>query len=373
MWHSLHAAVLSSDPGRPIFNAFSAEGVEKKAPAGRLLLYYLDSRQVTPVVINGWPEGRPFHPLGIGLLESSSPSSFATAILAVANYQQHSASVEMFRLTAKPADLPSTSPPSSISAVHLRTFEHPSITSPNAVVPLSESHVIFTNSYRISPRRTPLLAKLELMFAYPGGRVIALFGDANGQVASTTLASGIAIANGLALNADRSILAVAGSMSHSIHVYDVRNGNERITDSTQLRLRKTVPVGFSTDNLQFVHQHGKKDEELLLAAGHPDALAYLRTAKTGGGTLAPSRIAKIRIAKAVPAAGTPPSLLQRVYSLFEVKDGDAVIIFESLGSFYGTSSTAAPFRDPEHGGKQEMLVTSLWEHGMMRCKDVDLS
>ena len=355
IWDSLRVAIISNDPARPVFNAFSGEGTEAHSPVGQLLLYHLDSRQIKPLQITGWPQGRPLHPLGIGFVETS-PSK--EGVLALANYQQHAASIEVLQLRVSEAS------PLSISAIHLRSIEHPGVTSPNAVVPLSESQILFTNSYGYSPRLFPLRSKLEQISAYPGGALKSLQIADSGDIACTTLASRIALANGLALNTNKTILAVAGSTSHNIHVYDVLHDKY----SFSLKFRKTIQIGFLPDNLRFISQGDSTKDEVLLAAGHPSALDYLKTAKSSGRIRAASRVVKISVSKAQDVRS---GLWHKLSSLFQVIGEEVHTVFESLGNFYGTSSTATAFKGED--GKQEMLLTSLWEHGIMRCTDVDVS
>lgn len=67
---------------------------------------------------------------------------------------------------------------------------------------------------------------------------------------------------------------------------------------------------------------------------------------------------------------TSLSIMEKIKELFTSQDKDAVTVFECLGSFYGTSSTAAAYQNYE--GMDEMVVCGLFEDGILVCKDMDL-
>lgn len=49
------------------------------------------------------------------------------------------------------------------------------------------------------------------------------------------------------------------------------------------------------------------------------------------------------------------------------------VVFEDRGTFYGTSSTANAFAKVPGSTGYDLLINGLWEHGVLRCSNVDLS
>jgi len=372
VWHDARVAIISSDPGRAHFNAFTGEGNAATAKKGKLWILRLDSHELVPLVLEHWPEGRGLHTLGLGLLEQLSDSSGReTAILSAANYSQKAASIEMFRMSFE-AD--SDHGP-VVTAKWYASFVHEGITSPNAVIPLSEDAVLFTQSYGASPRKRPLLAKVEQVVAWPGGSLRLAHRDAGSSSSKPVvriLVKNISMANGIAMNDSKTILAVAACTSHTIHIYDIDGleSESNPASSLQVNFRHSVPVSFLPDNLSFVpNERHDQSDEVLLAAGHPDALGFLKTAKDPLGSYkAPSRVAKVTIQSSRRALH--PSLFTQLVNLFREQGSEVRTVFESKGEYMGTSSTAASYRNAD--GKLEMLVCGLWEDGLLVCLDVNL-
>ncbi|KAK9893277.1 hypothetical protein P389DRAFT_21797 [Cystobasidium minutum MCA 4210] len=369
IWPRDKVAIFSTDPGRGIFNAFTGEGDEVKAGNGSLKTWNLSSEDSTGVGelrIEGWPEGRSFHPLGINVLDIPG-SEGQEAFLAIANCMSKTCCIEMVKLSYTP----SADGSPSLSATFLHSLEHPSITAPNAVVILSEKQVLFTNSFKYPPRKSLLLNTIEQFIAIPGGSVQLLTYDAaQKRTVCDRLISGIALANGLAMNKDKSILAVASSTAHYVRIYDLTDAAGGVTSASQFTLRRTIHVGMSADNLRFVESATTQvasDHEVLLCAGHPRVLEFVKTAKNPEKPFrSPSKVVKIK----VPHRGRPMSHSQLIKDLFTTQDKDATTVLECLGAFYGTSSTAAAFTNSQ--GKNDMIVCGLFDDGILVCKDVDL-
>lgn len=367
IWPQDKIAVFSTDPGRGVFNAFTGEGDEARAGNGSLKIWVIGSSAdvgVTDLQLQNWPEGRTFHPLGINVLEITG-SGGREAFLAIANCMSRICSIELVRLVY--TDEGENGP--SLSATYLHSLEHPSITAPNAVVILSESQILFTNSFGFPPRKSLFLNTLEQFLAIPGGSVQLLtYDSAQKRTVCDKVISGISLANGLAMNKDMSILAVAGSTAHYVKIYDISNVENGITSADQVKLRRTIHVGMTPDNLRFLESPlASGNIERLLCAGHPRVLEFVKVAKNPSKAFrSPSKVVKIKVEK--PSA--PSTIMSKVKDLFSNQDKDAVTVFESLGSFYGTSSTAVAYRSP--GGMDEMVVCGLFQDGVLVCKSVDL-
>lgn len=372
IWESLRVAIVSSDPERDGFNPFTGEGDASLVQPGRISVFHLDgASDVYHLDILEWPENRALHPLGLGLLETSSKSE---ALLAFCNYEQRSASVELLRLTVDQSTLSAAGKP-LLRASYVCSFEHAELTAPNAVVLLSEQQILVTNSYGFSPRGQKLLFQMEQILALPRGSVMLLTRSATADKQYSTTAqhvcTGIALANGLALSADHSgrrLLAISGCTSHQVQLYDVWLGSDRLLHDprAQIKYRKTIPVGYLPDNLHFVPQALTQQtaSETLLVAGHPSALSFLRTAANKGKIppLAPSRV----ITVSIPIARTSSSaVLNELSKLFVYRGKGVQTLFECPGSQYGTSSTAVAYVG-EHGDT-ELLICGLWDQGLLRC------
>lgn len=370
IWPRDKIAIFSTDAGRGIFNAFTGEGDEVKAGNGSLKTWVIgseDSTDIRELRIEGWPEGRSFHPLGINTHDIPGTNG-QEAYLAIANCMSKTCCIEMAKLAYSTSEAGSP----TLAATYLYSLEHPSITAPNAVVILSDKQVLFTNSFKYAPRRSLFLNTIEQFIAIPGGSVELLTYDTvQKRTVCNRVISGIALANGLAMNKDKNILAVASSTAHYVRIYHVTGADQGVTSAAQFTLRRTIHVGMSADNLRFCEPattEASAENETLLCAGHPRVLEFVKTAKNPDKPFrSPSKVVKIK----VPRNALPLSTLQKVKELFTTQDKEAVTIMECLGNFYGTSSTAAAY--DVGGGKEGLLVCGLFQDGILVCKDVDLS
>ena len=361
MWRTLRLAILSTDPSRGTFNPFTGTGDHAAAYNGKLQVIDLDDDVRPPVDlhIKDWPEGLPLHPLGIDLLELQADE----ALLGIVNMTEKHCTVKLVRLHAfyQPGE-PRARP--TIRASHIASFAHPSLTSPNAVVVLSETAVLCTNSFSISPRTSLLANTIEQLLAIPGGSV-KLLNRGPGETTCKTIIRGIPLANGLALNRNKDVLAVASTTGSYVAIYDVKDLERGVLS---LRSKVQVGRGFLVDNLHFVNDVAG---EVLLCAGHPSAMQYLKLAKAfgKGGVTAPSRVVKISIPVHSSSAHAPGTK-EWISSLFISQGQGVQTVFESAGGFFRTSSTAVAYTAKD--GKQNMLVCGLWQDGLLKCENVDL-
>lgn len=394
MWSRYRVAIASSDPDRGIFNPFSGEGDESKARQGRLSAIDLDDadgrgNKVQHIDIENWPKGKSLHPLGIGLLDEEENKN--NALLAVVNYAQKSACIDLLRLSISSSS--SSNNNSSdinkqkhISATYITTFEHPSITSPNAVVILSATQILFTNSFKFTPRKSKPLYLIEQIFAVPLGSLNLLTGNpSNGSVTAEKITGGIALANGLAISHDKRVLCIAGCQAHELYIYDIVGNIDAPFSGANFVYRNRIPVNYLPDNLHFVHPGTSSSSSSLqqavdahqdytvLAAGHPSALKYLKCAASKGKYMSsPSRVVKVSIPKRpAPERSSRPSVSQALVELFAPTGPGVKTVFESNGDYYGTSSTGAAFSNNDNGSTS-LLVCGLWEDGILRCDNVDV-
>ncbi|EJT47403.1 serum paraoxonase/arylesterase [Trichosporon asahii var. asahii CBS 8904] len=334
------AVIFSTDTGRAIYNPFSGEGDATAAPGGTLVWYDVGSNTHRTLSVSDWPEGRGFHQLGLNLKGD---------LLAIANLASPPG-IEILKLEGH-------------GARWLKTLVHKDIKVPNSVVLLNEHQVLVTNSYGFSPRQHPHLAKAETFLGLPLGRVYLLTETENG-IESKAVSEGLAMANGLALSDDGKLMAVVGSVGREVQIYDVDPPALDSTNPGAFTYRETLPVGYTMDNVHFLSSGANYT---FLAAGHPNALQYFKTAAAKGeGQLAGSRVVKFTVEKA-RERDTAEQARAEVNRLFTKVDKRVQVVLDDVGAFIGTASTALPL------GDGQMLVMGLWDCGVVRARDVDLS
>ncbi len=338
LWEAGGVAIFSSDPSRDIYNPFAAEGDPTKAASGRLMAYPLAGGDVYDIA-----PGFEMHPLGVGVHRT-------LPILAVANLTAAGAPVEIFRLAVEEG---------KVRATHVRSLVHPALATPNAVVPLSEDAVLVTNSFRYSAHFSKLLNTLETFLAIPGGTVLRLANEKD-KTTCEVVARGIALANGLAISDDGSVLAVAGCVTSNIHIYDMTSPLDADDASMggRLRFRESIPAGFLVDNLRFVRTD---TDHVFLACGHPSALDFTACAKSHGEKLCGTRAAAVRVGKRrSKRAGLLNALFTRI-------DPRVTTVFEDDGGVLGAGATACV------DGTGGIIVTGLFDRrGPVRCAGVEV-
>lgn len=386
VWEKQRVAIVSSDPGRPVYDPLLAPG-SQSAPQARLVAYDLESRRTGVVRMVDWPEGRYLHMLGIGLCDNED----GTTILAAANFGNGpGGTVEVFRL-----DYDATAPSSvdAVTATYLHTLAHPDLTFPNAVVPLSAESVLVTNSLGGPLPSSIALARAEMSLAMPLSYALLVTRDPKAKqptandptVPRTTATSrvwarGLAMANGLHLSHDGRVALVASCTGCELHVYDVnpplRPGSTNPADIAHAKFtyREAMPVGFAIDNLSAVLDPPAGDDGnyYFLGAGHPSLVDYSACAETKGkGKLSQSRVIAIKVPQKAPTTGLFTSAYLELHRLFTRVDPRTKTIFEDDGTEFGTSSTGVSFRAKD--GATNVLVVGLWERrGTLHLSNVAL-
>lgn len=377
------AVIFSTDPGRAIYNPFTGEGDVAAAPGGQLVWYDLESETHRRLTIEEFPAGRDFHPLGLGITREHH---LGCDLLAVANMASPPG-IEIIHLHGD-------------SARWVRTISHDHVTTPNAVVVLSERQVLVTNSFLFPARTHPKLNKLETLLGLPFGRVYLLTAEDRKAVETDgvheivpgdgveahVVSEGLALANGLALSEDGRVLVAAASVGQEVQIYDIdppavqsaSNADGRriparvhLTSAADIKYRETLPVGFTVDNLRFV-SGGHGANYTFLAAGHPSAFAYLATAAAKGeGKLSGSAVVKFTV-DGKKERDTAQQARAEVNRLFTRVDKRVQSVLQDSGETIGTSSTAVSLGKDADGG-DGLIVCGLWDKNVLRAKDVDLS
>lgn len=215
-------------------------------------LYYLSLKEdlLSPVQLQSTI---PLYPHGISLLKIDSARY---QLLVVNHYDQHT--IERFELIGD-------------SLIHLQTFTHETIVSPNDVVALDEHKFYFTNDHGFNSK-LGLLAENYLGLAVSN----VIFYDGN---AFREVASGISYANGITISKDRRQVLVASPRKFLLKYYDIEQSGD-------LRFAKDLAVGTGIDNIEL-----DENGDLWIGA-HPSLLRFSAYA-AGKKPTAPSEVIKI--------------------------------------------------------------------------------
>ena len=218
-------------------------------------LYYLDltkpSFEPLPLTTN---LKIPFFPHGISMVRTAEHAYRVYAV----NHVDGRHSIEVFDLHQN-------------RLTHIQTLKDTSMISPNDIVALDGERFYFTNDHGY----TQGLGKLgEEYLGWAASNVVYYDGQGYREVAD-----GIAYANGINLDRERSLLFVASPRDFLVKVYEV-------TANGALEFIEDVACGTGGDNIEFA-----PDGKLWIGC-HPSLLAFSAYAK-GNAPIAPSEIITI--------------------------------------------------------------------------------
>lgn len=278
--------LLSCDPGRKRWNTVMGPLADPHAAQGALWVVdpLAHEQDAVAKVQLEWADLEPgeveFHPLGVEVYHDEEGDDDVR--LFVVNNRAKLSTIEVFALLATSS--------SSIArrAKHLFTLSHPSFTgAPNSIAPLSRTSFLLSHDHHYTRRTSNPFGKLanfvETVNALPYGRVdFVSFDEPNGDDdegavvrTSTTVASGISFANGLALSPAKDTLVVASTTRRELLFYDVTLAASSSSPPT-LALRRTVSVPMLVDNLSLLPS--PSGGLTVVAAGHPSYPALLSAA-----------------------------------------------------------------------------------------------
>jgi len=218
-------------------------------------LYYIDlsNTMFRPIQLTSELE-IPFYPHGISMIRIAEKRYKVYAI----NHVDGNHSIEVFDLQAD-------------RLAHIRTLEHNSMISPNDIVAIDKERFYFTNDHGF----TEGLGKLgEEYLGWAVSNVVYFDGNDYREVAD-----GIAYANGINLDLNRSLLFVASPRDFLVKVYHIKVDGD-------LDFIENVACGTGVDNIEFTPE-GK-----MLIGCHPNLLAFTAYAK-GNKPISPSEIISI--------------------------------------------------------------------------------
>ncbi|KAF2651636.1 calcium-dependent phosphotriesterase [Lophiostoma macrostomum CBS 122681] len=245
-------AILSCDPGRDRWN--TVMGVFARAKGHRSGQLYLwdystpnlpSTEALRPIVLENFPHGDDFHPLGIEYDASTS------TLYVISHMLPHSV-IEIFSLA-----------PTTATATYLKTFQHDLIHAPNSIHTVGAGKLYVTIDHYFQARTWPLLSKIETFAGPPLAGVI--FVDIN-EPASARYVARVPFANGIAGINETSVV-VASSSKSGLYFYT------RDPVTQDLRYERLVRTPAAVDNIS-VDRQGR-----VLAAGHPYALELVATAE----------------------------------------------------------------------------------------------
>ncbi|KAL5634623.1 hypothetical protein ACGC1H_002612 [Rhizoctonia solani] len=334
-------AIFSCDPGRRDWNTVIGPMLEPGRRGGLWALHYTSTttEKPYPLELINYPTDADFRPLGIDI--TATDSTRTPSRLLVINHGRHRPTVEVFRIQLEL---------NVVKLTHEITLAHPSFVSPNAIAVISPNAFFLSHDHYFTNRMSwpfnRILPWLETFLSLPLGRVdLVLFEAPPGTGVSNvrTVASNIACANGVAVSADGSTLAIASTSRAEVLLYSKYEKDVKYVSS--------VRVPFAVDNLAFAGDQ-------LLAAGHP-YIPELMALVDRKSSRAPSYVTTIA-PRLIGSVDREESWLARIAT-----GANVTTIFTSDGSFLSSSSGA--FVDLE---TKIMFVVALYGAGVSKCNHV---
>lgn len=220
---------------------------------GHLYLMDLTNTMFQPIQLTTDLE-IPFYPHGISMIRIAENRHKVYAI----NHVDGNHSIEVFDLQDE-------------RLTHIETLQHNSMISPNDIVAIDKERFYFTNDHGFSEG----LGKLgEEYLGWAVSNVVYFDGSEYREVAD-----GIAYANGINLDFNRSLLFVASPRDFLVKVFHIKEDGD-------LDFIEDVDCGTGVDNIEFTPE-GK-----MLIGCHPNLLAFTAYAK-GNKPISPSEIISI--------------------------------------------------------------------------------
>ncbi|CUA74114.1 hypothetical protein RSOLAG22IIIB_05404 [Rhizoctonia solani] len=331
-------AIFSCDPGRRDLNTAVGPMLEPGRRGSLWALHYTSTttEKPYPLELINFPTNADFRPLGIDVTTTGSAGT--PSRLLVTNRRHRNPTIEVFRIYLEL---------NIVKLTHEITLTDPSFVSPNAIAAVSPNAFFLSHDHRFTNRMTwpldTILPWLETFLSLPLSRVDLVFFETlpgTGVRNVRTVAPNIACANGIALSADGSTLAVASTSRAKVLFYSKCKEDIKYVSS--------VRVPFSVDNLAFAGDQ-------LLAAGYPYIPDFMALAD-GKSSRAPSYVTAIT-PRLRGSTDHEESWLARITA-----GANVTTVFTSDGSFLTSSSGA--FVDLE---MKTMFVVALYGAGVSKC------
>ncbi|KAK7051015.1 hypothetical protein VNI00_005127 [Paramarasmius palmivorus] len=344
--------LVSCDAGRREWNTVMGP-LEDPEPHGSLWLVSPTSSEPTRIILENYPDGHDFHPLGVEVYPSYGGNA---SYLYAVNHARERTYIEQFLLDpAKPTQ-----------AKYLQTISSPWFISPNSIALTSPTSFFVTNDHLFT-RRLPVVGHFipltETLLGLPLSFVSYVSFDEKAESATSNLthsvvAPFISFSNGVALSPSGSQVAIASTVIGQVYIYNIIYTPP--SPAPSLAHVSTIQLPISVDNLAWT------TPEEIIVGGHPhfpSLLGFIAMKEKQ----APSWVVSIKVDP--KANGTesfdvraPLSLSSKVppppapYTL--------ETLFQSDGTVFSTSTTG--LRDPLTGN---LYVSGLYaDDGLLICK-----
>ncbi|KII89957.1 hypothetical protein PLICRDRAFT_697768 [Plicaturopsis crispa FD-325 SS-3] len=350
--------LLSCDPNRKSWNTVMGP-LNDPTPLGALWLYApsaTGTEKATPqrVVLQGYPQGHDFHPLGLEIYPSRDGTD---SNLFVVNHARQRTVIEQFIV----------SPASPTEATWVRTISLKYFVSPNALALTSPTSFYVSNDHFFT-RRLPapfggILPMIESTFALPFGWLahVSLEGGDKGEVKVNHKFSafGVPFANGVAISPDGRTVALSATSFGRVNFY----ARDAVTND--LTFTHAVQTPFTPDNIMY------DDDGTLIVAGHPHFPSVIAVAANKS-ERAPSWVISLTPrsqsflqdeSSVLPAAYDTAAPISASSKVPAVHSHAVETIVQSNGTGFSTSCTG--LRDSLTG---VVYVTGLYEEGLLACK-----
>ncbi|KAI1329772.1 putative paraoxonase [Xylariaceae sp. FL0255] len=330
-------AILACDPGRERWNTVMGIFLPGPVANGELYIYDYahenldDEKALRKITFVDFALAESdFHSLGLAYDEASST-------LFVANHRHDAPAIEQFKLDLK-----------ALTATHVRSIQHPSISAPNAIALVNEHELYVTNDHHFLPRYNPILNKIETYLSFPGGTVthVVIPPTVTAPVTANTVTQ-LPFANGIEL-LNTTTAAVASTIHGRIYFYSI----SKSTSGTPIFTKTShVTVNFLPDNLS------QSKDGALIIAGHAHAPSLEKFARSRALCNGTPDEKKTEEEKTTCAKMIAPSWAARWTEDRGVED---------LYASYDYPSSATAVRDSERGFG---IISGLYAKGILVWRD----
>ncbi|KAK7454649.1 hypothetical protein VKT23_011403 [Stygiomarasmius scandens] len=342
--------IITCDAGRKEWNTVMGP-LQNPEPHGSLWVYSPSEDKHVRIVLDNYPAGHDFHPLGIEVYPSYSGNA---SNMYVVNHARDRTTIEQFVIS-----------PSSPSAKYVRTLTSPWFIAPNALALTSPDSFYVTNDHVMTRRLSyvgHVLPLAETLLTLPLSFAAHVTLDPNPASESPIVSHSIAapfipFANGVSISPSGDEVAIASTSLSQIFFY------ERNATTNELKYKSMEKVPFTTDNVNY------DESGALIVGGHPHFP-----------TLASVAAKKADVAPSWVVALTPRTLgesesesrtefdssvpLPAHQKVPPPKNYEIQTLFQSNGNFFSSSSTG--LRDLKAG---KLYVAGLYaDEGVLVCK-----
>ena len=367
--------IVSCDPGRRAWNTVMGP-LRDPNPHGALWLYVpslpknephiisstIETNKPHRISLKNYPPNHDFHPLGVEIWPSHAGNA---SNVYVVNHARERTVIEQFIID----------PSNPTEILHVRTISHPYFLSPNALALTSPDSFYVTNDHLVT-RRLPIVGHvlplieslLALPLAYVSHVTLNPPSSTNAIAKHTFVKLFVPFPNGIAISASGTEVVVAYTTLNEVYFYERDPSTNELT-----RLKYSVPLPFSVDNINYSPSLTNKGQEDVIIAGHPNFPDLAAVAADKPGSSAGSWVVAI-VPKDKADANSETKFDQEApvsTNTKVLKDGNnwtLKTLFQSDGveESGGFGSSTNGLRDADSGA---LYVSGLYaKRGMLVCK-----